>query len=64
MNDTTMYIRRYNQDGNIEYKGRAFWLTNSDEMRYCWDGKFVFYDKNRRKINKVIYKMGEEQDEE
>ena len=62
VNDSVMRIKRYNLDGKIEYKGSALWLTNDNEMRFCWDGEFVFYDSHRRKINKVTYLRGVEQD--
>ena len=62
VNDSLMRIKRFDPDGNLEYKGSALWLTNDNEMRFCWDGEFVFYDSHRRKIKKVTYIRGMEQD--
>lgn len=62
VNDSVMRIRRYNLAGKLEYKGSALWLTANNEMRFCWDGEFVFYDSQRRKIKKVTYIRGVEQD--
>jgi len=62
VNDSLIRIKRYNLDGNLEYKGSALWLINNDEMRFCWNGEFVFYDSNRRKIKKAIYVKGVEQE--
>ena len=62
LNDSLMRIKRFDQNGKIEYKGSALWLTKNDEMRFCWDGEFLFYNSQRRVINKVMYKRGEEQD--
>jgi antitoxin component YwqK of YwqJK toxin-antitoxin module len=62
LNDSLMRIRRYNQNGKIEYKGYALWLTKNDELRFCWDGEFTFYDSGRRVTKKVMYIRGEEQD--
>jgi hypothetical protein len=57
-----MRIKRFDQSGKIEYKGSALWLTKNDELRFCWDGEFTFYNPGRRVTNRVIYKRGEEQD--
>ena len=62
VNDSLMRIKRYNLDGNLEYKGSALWLKNNNEMRFCWDGEFVFYDSHHHIIRKVEYIRGEEQD--
>jgi len=62
VNDSVMRIKRYNLDGKLEYKGSALWLTTNNELRFCWDGEFVFYDSRRRKIKKVTYIRGVEQD--
>lgn len=62
VNDSVMRIKRFNLEGNLEYKGSALWLTSDNEMRFCWDGEFVFYDSHRRKIKKVNYIRGVEQD--
>ncbi len=64
LNDSVMRIKRYDSLGNLEYKGSALWLTRNDEMRYCWDGKFRFYDNHRHKIKEVMYIRGVEQDME
>lgn len=61
-NDSLMRIKRYDPDGNLEYKGSALWLTKNKELRFCWDGEFVFYDSHRQKIKKVTYIRGVEQD--
>lgn len=63
-NDSLLQIKRYNLEGKLEYKGSALLLTKNDELRFCWDGKFVFYDSHRRKIKKVMYIRGVEQDME
>jgi antitoxin component YwqK of YwqJK toxin-antitoxin module len=62
VNDSLMRIRRYDSLGNLEYKGSALLLKKKDELRFCWDGEFVFYDSHRNIIRKVVYKRGEEQD--
>jgi hypothetical protein len=62
VNDSLIRIRRYDGHGHLEYKGTALWLTNSEEMRFCWDGEFVFYDSHRHKVRKAMYIRGEEQD--
>jgi antitoxin component YwqK of YwqJK toxin-antitoxin module len=62
INDSLMRIRRYNENGKLEYKGSALWLTKRDEIRFCWHGKFVFYDSHRHVIRKADYILGEEQD--
>jgi len=62
LNDSLMRIRHYNLDGNLEYKGSALWLTTKNELRFWGDGEFVFYDSHGRKIKKVIYIRGLEQD--
>lgn len=62
VNDSLMRIKHYAPDGNLEYKGSALWLTKNKELRFCWNGKFVFYDSQRRKIKKVSYIRGVEQD--
>ena len=62
LNDSLMRIKRYNLDGNLEYKGSALWLTTNNEMRFCWDGEFIFYDSHRHKVKKVNYIRGVEQD--
>ncbi len=62
LNDSVMHIKRFNQQGKIEYKGRALWLENDTELRFCWDGEFVFYGPHRHRIKKVIYIKGVEQD--
>lgn len=64
LNDSVMRIRRYDSLGNLEYKGSALWLTNTNEMHYCWDGAFTFYDSHRHLIKKVTYIRGVEQDME
>ncbi|MDO9255209.1 MAG: hypothetical protein Q7U54_06830 [Bacteroidales bacterium] len=62
INDSLMRIRRYDSLGNLEYKGSALLLKKNDELRFCWDGKFVFYDAHRKIIRKVEYFRGVEQD--
>jgi len=62
LNDSLMRIKRYDQNGKIVYKGSALWLTKNDELRFCWDGEFTFYDSETRFTKKVLYKRGEEQD--
>jgi antitoxin component YwqK of YwqJK toxin-antitoxin module len=62
VNDSVMRIRRYDSTGNLEYKGSALLLKKKDELRFCWDGEFVFYDSHRNIIRKVEYIRGEEQD--
>ena len=62
LNDSVMRIRKYDTNGNLQYKGRALWLKNEKEMRYCWDGEFRFYDAHGRLIARVSYNKGEEQD--
>lgn len=62
VNDSLMRIKRYNMNGDLEYKGSALMLRNNDEIRFCWDGEFVFYDSHRLKIKKVTYVRGVEQD--
>lgn len=64
VNDTLIRLKRYDSNGNLEYKGRALWMKNQKEMRFCWDGEFTFYDSHRRRIKKVMYVMGEEQGSE
>jgi hypothetical protein len=64
LNDSLMRVRRYDFLGNLEYKGSAFWITNANEMHYCWDGAFTFYDSQRHKIRKASYKRGVEQNPE
>ncbi len=61
-NDSLMHIRRFYPDGSLEYKGSALWLTKNDEMRFCWDGEFVFYDEHGHITRKASYIRGEEQD--
>jgi len=61
VNDSLMRIKRYDPDGNLEYKGSALLLTKNNELRFCWDGEFVFYDSHRHEINKVTYIRGIEQ---
>jgi antitoxin component YwqK of YwqJK toxin-antitoxin module len=62
VNDSLMRMKRYTMEGNLDYKGSALLLRNNDEIRFCWDGEFVFYDSQRHKIKKVIYVRGVEQD--
>lgn len=62
INDSLMRIRRYDSLGNLEYKGSALLLKKNDEIRFCWDGEFVFYDSHRHITRKVEYIRGEEQD--
>ncbi len=62
VNDSLMHIRRFYPDGGLEYKGSALWLTKNNEMRFCWDGEFVFYDEHRHITRKATYIRGEEQD--
>ena len=62
LNDSLMRIKRFDQNGKIEYKGSALLLTKNDELRFCWDGEFTFYDSGRRVTKRVNYKRGEEQD--
>ena len=62
VNDSLMHLKRCDQDGNLEYKGSALWLTANNEMRFCWNGEFVFYNSHHRAIRKVKYDRGEEQD--
>lgn len=62
LNDSVMRIRRYDTDGHLQYKGSALWLKNGEELRYCWNGKFSFYNTERRKIAQVMYIKGVEQD--
>lgn len=62
INDSLMRIKRFDLDGNLEYQGSALLLTKNNELRFCWDGEFVFYDSHRNIIRKVEYKRGEEQD--
>lgn len=62
VNDSLMRIKRFDADGNPEYKGSALLLTKNNELRFCWDGKFVFYAPHRHRIKKVAYILGEEQD--
>jgi hypothetical protein len=62
INDSLMRVKRYDSLGNIEYKGSALLLKKNDELRFCWDGEFVFYDSRHHIIRKVEYIRGEEQD--
>jgi hypothetical protein len=62
LNDSLMRMKRYTTEGNLDYKGSALLLRNNDEIRFCWDGEFVFYDSHRRKIKRVTYVRGVEQD--
>ncbi len=62
VNDSLMRIKRYDKDGNLEYKGSALLLREKDELRFCWDGEFVFYDSHHHIIRKAEYTRGEEQD--
>jgi antitoxin component YwqK of YwqJK toxin-antitoxin module len=62
VNDSLMRIKRYDPDGNLEYKGSALLLKKNDELRFCWHGEFVFYDSQRHITWKVEYVRGEEQD--
>ena len=62
VNDSLMRIKRYDPDGNLEYKGSALLLTKNNELRFCWDGEFVFYDSRRHIMRKAEYIRGEEQD--
>lgn len=62
VNDSLMRIKRFDKDGNLEYKGSALLLREKDELRFCWDGEFVFYDSRHHITRKVDYVRGEEQD--
>jgi antitoxin component YwqK of YwqJK toxin-antitoxin module len=62
VNDSLMHIKRFYPDGHTEYKGSALWLTNKNEMRFCWDGEFVFYDQHHHVTRKATYIRGVEQD--
>lgn len=61
-NDSVMRIRKYDNQGRLQYKGTALWLNNQNEMRFCWDGEFSFYDTRRHRIARVTYIRGVEQD--
>jgi hypothetical protein len=62
INDSLMRIKRYDSLGNLEYKGYALLLKKNDELRFCWDGEFVFYDSHHHITRKAEYTRGEEQD--
>lgn len=62
VNDSLIRIKRYDPEGNLQYKGSALLLTKNNELRFCWDGEFVFYEPIRRKVTKVTYIRGVEQD--
>lgn len=60
-NDSLARMKRYDMQGNLELKGWALWLSNEKELRFCWDGDFVFYDSRRKIIGRATYIRGEEQ---
>ncbi len=62
VNDSLMRMKRYDPEGNLEYKGYALLLKKNNELRFCWDGEFVFYDSQKHITRKVEYVLGEEQD--
>lgn len=63
-NDSLARMKRYDLRGKLELKGWALWLKNEKELRFCWDGDFVFYDSRRRVTGKAKYIRGIEQYEE
>lgn len=60
-NDSLARMKRYDIKGKLELKGWALWLSNEKELRFCWDGDFVFYDSRHRIIGRATYIKGAEQ---
>ena len=58
--DSVIQVKYIDSTGHITQKGRALRLYTPNEIRYCWDGEWKFYD-DKHKLNRIaIYRKGEE----
>jgi antitoxin component YwqK of YwqJK toxin-antitoxin module len=57
--DSLIRVKYYDTLGHVTHKGRALRLYTPTEIRYCWDGKWKYYDGRRKYIKAVIYRKGE-----
>jgi len=57
--DGRMNVTYFDGYGRREKKGKALMIYDSTQLRYCWHGRWKFYE-NGRCIRKTIYEMGAE----
>ena len=57
--DGRVRVKYYNEDGSMEKKGHALMIVTPEQVRYCWHGKWKFYE-NRKCVKVSEYKMGKE----
>lgn len=57
--DGRMIVTYYDEKGKKERKGEALMIYDPLEIRYCWHGKWKFYEEGKI-VRTVIYNMGEE----
>lgn len=52
-------VKYFSPERKLEQKGWAVFEYRTDDIRYYWDGKWKFYNTNRKKVNVSCYKNGE-----
>lgn len=57
--DGRVRLKYYTETGQIEKKGHALMIVTPEQVRYCWHGKWKFYE-NRKCVKVSEYKMGKE----
>lgn len=57
--DGRMKVTYYDDKGRKEKSGRALMIYDPTEIRYCWHGKWKFYE-NGKLIRMAVFEMGNE----
>lgn len=57
--DGRMNVTYYDDNGRREKKGKALMIYDAAELRYCWHGKWKYYE-NGRFVREAVYNMGNE----
>jgi len=55
-------VKYYNQTKQLAQKGWSKWDVTEDDLHYYWDGKWKFYDENRKLVKVEIWEMGEKKE--
>jgi antitoxin component YwqK of YwqJK toxin-antitoxin module len=57
--DGRVRVKYYTETGRLEKKGRALMIVTPEQVRYCWHGKWKFYE-NRKCVKVSVYNMGKQ----
>ncbi len=52
-------VKYFDKDRQLTQKGWSKWDITEEDLHYYWDGKWKFYDEDKKLVKVEIWEMGE-----